>query len=86
MSLIDILQQITASATAPNAQQVDQVTRAASKDELRGGITDALTTEQIDQLLEEKPEWLIAERESYQNVLGEQRRLKAVRAEQAREK
>ena len=52
----------------------------------RGGVGDALTTEQIDQLLEEKPEWLIAERESYQNVLGEQRRLKAVRAEQAREK
>lgn len=50
----------------------------------RGGVGDALTTEQIDQLLEEKPEWLVAERESYQNVLSEQRRLKAVRAEQAR--
>ncbi|WP_029111484.1 DUF5997 family protein [Mycobacterium sp. URHD0025] len=51
----------------------------------RGGVGDALTTEQIDQLLEEKPEWLMAERESYTNVLQEQRRLKAVRAEQARE-
>jgi hypothetical protein len=51
----------------------------------RGGITDALTTEQISQLLEEKPEWLVAERESYQEVLREQRRLKALRAEQARE-
>lgn len=51
----------------------------------RGGVGDALTTEQIDQLLQEKPEWLIAERESYQNVLAEQRRLKAVRAEQARD-
>ncbi|MFV8165506.1 DUF5997 family protein [Mycobacterium sp. 134] len=51
----------------------------------RGGVGDALTTEQIDQLLEEKPEWLVAERESYQNVLTEQRRLKALRAEQARE-
>ena len=46
----------------------------------RGGITEALTTEQIDALLEEKPDWLIAERESYQNTLQEQRRLKALRA------
>ncbi|WP_135453514.1 DUF5997 family protein [Mycobacterium sp. DL99] len=51
----------------------------------RGGVGDALTTEQIDQLLEEQPEWLIAERESYTNVLQEQRRLKAQRAEQARD-
>ena len=51
----------------------------------RGGVVDALTTEQIDALLEEKPEWLIAERESYQAVLREERRLKALRADQARE-
>jgi hypothetical protein len=51
----------------------------------RGGITEALTTEQIDALLEEKPEWLIAERESYQTVLQEQRRIKALHAEKARE-
>lgn len=51
----------------------------------RGGVTDALTTEQIDALLAEMPDWLVAERESYQNVLSEQRRLKAARAEQARE-
>jgi len=51
----------------------------------RGGITDALTTEQIGQLLEERPEWLVAERESYQEVLREQRRLKALQAEKARE-
>lgn len=50
----------------------------------RGGVTDALTTEQISQLLEELPEWLVAERESYQAVLREERRLKAQRAEQAR--
>ena len=43
----------------------------------RGGVTDALTTEQINQLLEEKPDWLVAERESYQSVLREERRLKA---------
>ncbi len=50
----------------------------------RSGITDALTTEQINELLEEKPDWLVAERESYQGVLSEERRLKAQRAEQAR--
>ena len=51
----------------------------------RGGVGDALTTEQITELIEEKPAWLIAERESYQAVLTEQRRLKALRAEQVRE-
>lgn len=51
----------------------------------RGGIVDALTTGQIDVLLEEKPDWLIAERESYRAVLSEQRRLKALRAQQTRE-
>ncbi len=47
----------------------------------RGGVSDALTTEQIEQLLEEKPEWLVAERENYEAVLSEQRRVKAQRAE-----
>ncbi|MEV0674814.1 DUF5997 family protein [Mycobacterium sp. NPDC050441] len=51
----------------------------------RGDVGDALTTEQIDQLLGEKPEWLVAERESYQSVLREERRLKSLRAEQARD-
>ena len=37
------------------------------------------------QLLEEKPEWLVAERESYQSVLREERRLKALHEDQARE-
>ena len=50
----------------------------------RGGVTEALTTEQIDALLAEKPDWLVAERESYQAVLQEQRRVKALHAEQAR--
>ena len=52
----------------------------------RGGVVDALTTEQINALLEEKPDWLIAERESYQNVLREEQRLKSQRADQARER
>lgn len=52
----------------------------------RNDVDNALTTEQISQLLAEKPPWLAAERESYQEVLREQRRLKALHAEQAREK
>ena len=50
----------------------------------RGGGTEALTTEQIDARLADKPDWLVAERESYQNVLAEERRLKALRAEKTR--
>ena len=49
----------------------------------RGGVTEALSSDAITALLEDKPEWLIAERESYQNVLTEQRRLKSLRAEKA---
>ncbi|BBX83299.1 DUF5997 family protein [Mycolicibacterium aubagnense] len=51
----------------------------------RGGVEKALTTEQIEQLLEELPDWLVIERESYQQVLREQRRVKALHADQARE-
>ena len=50
----------------------------------RGGITEALTTEQIEALLAQMPEWLIIERESYQAVLREERRLKAARADARR--
>ncbi|RRE01227.1 hypothetical protein D9R13_19150 [Mycobacteroides abscessus subsp. massiliense] len=50
----------------------------------RGGVEEALTTDQINQLLEEQPDWLIAERESYQNVLREERRVKALHADKAR--
>lgn len=52
----------------------------------RGGVADALTTEQINALLEEKPSWLVTERESYQAVLHEQRRVKALHAERARKR
>lgn len=51
----------------------------------RNDVETALTTEQIAALLEEMPDWLVAERESYQAVLREERRLKAARADQARE-
>ena len=47
----------------------------------RGGITEALTSEQIVALLEEQPDWLIAERATYQTMLAEQRRLKATAAQ-----
>ncbi|WP_431239445.1 DUF5997 family protein [Mycolicibacterium aichiense] len=50
----------------------------------RGGVVDALTTEQIEALLADKPDWLVAERESYQNVLAEQRRVKALHADKGR--
>ncbi|WP_293307831.1 DUF5997 family protein [Mycolicibacterium sp.] len=46
----------------------------------RGGVTEALTTDEIKALLEDQPEWLVAERENFQNVLVEERRLKALRA------
>ena len=51
----------------------------------RGGVENALTTKQITQLLDEMPQWLVAERENYQEVLREQRRVKALHAERARE-
>ena len=51
----------------------------------RSGVDNVLTTEQIAALLEDKPEWLVAERESYQEVQREQRRIKALHADQARE-
>ena len=50
----------------------------------RGGVTEALTTEQITALLEEKPDWLVAERESFQAVLSEERRVKALQADKPR--
>ena len=51
----------------------------------RNGVGDALTTEEINRIIAEDPEWLAAERESYQEVLREEKRLKKLRAEQARE-
>jgi hypothetical protein len=48
----------------------------------RNNVETAMTTEQINQLLEEMPDWLVAERESYQEVLREERRLKEQRTQQ----
>ncbi|WP_172383274.1 DUF5997 family protein [Streptomyces sp. MNP-20] len=49
----------------------------------RGGVTEALTTEQIDALKEERPEWLERERATQAEVRKETVRLKAKKAEQA---
>ncbi len=50
----------------------------------RAGITDPLTSEEINALLEEKPEWLVAEQRSFEEVREEDRRVAAKRREQAR--
>ncbi|MFE5338962.1 DUF5997 family protein [Isoptericola sp. NPDC056578] len=49
----------------------------------RGGITEPLTTEQIDELRDEPPAWLLAERETAAKVREEEDRVKAREAEQA---
>jgi hypothetical protein len=49
----------------------------------RGGVTEALSSEQITALLEQSPDWLVAERENYQSVLSDERRLKSIRAQGA---
>ncbi|MFE7135581.1 DUF5997 family protein [Streptomyces sp. NPDC057638] len=48
----------------------------------RGGITDPLTTEQIEALRQESPEWLVRERATQAEVRKETVRLKEKRAEQ----
>lgn len=42
----------------------------------RAGVTDPLTTEQIRELLEAKPEWLLRERETHAAVMAENARIK----------
>ncbi|MEU3964719.1 DUF5997 family protein [Streptomyces buecherae] len=49
----------------------------------RGGVTEPLTTQQIDALKEERPEWLERERATQAEVRNEAVRLKAKKAEQA---
>ncbi|MFX4295352.1 DUF5997 family protein [Streptomyces bohaiensis] len=48
----------------------------------RGGVTEALTTEQIQELRDERPEWLERERGTQADVRRETVRLKQKRAEQ----
>lgn len=49
----------------------------------RGGVTEALTTEQIEAIKREEPEWLHRERETQAGVRKEAARLKARDAERA---
>lgn len=49
----------------------------------RGGVTQALTTEQIEALKQEQPEWLVKERATQAEVRKEAARLKQRDAEQA---
>lgn len=49
----------------------------------RGGVTEALTTEQIDAPADENPEWLCSERATQAEVRKETVRIKEKRAEQA---
>jgi hypothetical protein len=46
----------------------------------RGGVSDALTTDEIRQLLEQMPEWLVAERSTQAAVRAENARVKQQRA------
>ncbi|MFZ3555629.1 MULTISPECIES: DUF5997 family protein [unclassified Streptomyces] len=50
----------------------------------RGGVTEALTTEQIEAIKDENPEWLQAERATQADVRKENVRVKKLHAEQAR--
>ena len=46
----------------------------------RGGVTDALTTEQIDALLADQPDWLVAERASLVEVRKDEKRIREQQA------
>ncbi|MFK0019417.1 DUF5997 family protein [Streptomyces sp. NPDC090798] len=52
----------------------------------RGGVTEALTTEQIDALKQEDPGWLRRERATQAEVRKEEVRIKEKRAEQHTER
>ncbi|MEO9326427.1 DUF5997 family protein [Gordonia aurantiaca] len=53
---------------------------------VRNGITEALTTTQINELLAEMPEWLSAEQAKQVEVRREQRRIKSLREDKRRER
>ena len=43
---------------------------------VRAGITEALTTDQINAIKDENPDWLVRERETYKEFRAEEARLK----------
>jgi hypothetical protein len=47
----------------------------------RAGVTDPLTSDQIQELLQTKPAWLVREREVHAGVMAENARIKRDRAE-----
>ncbi|WP_037571498.1 DUF5997 family protein [Phaeacidiphilus oryzae] len=51
----------------------------------RGGVTEALTSDQIEALKEENPDWLQRERATQAAVREEARRLKEKQAQEAQE-
>lgn len=51
---------------------------------VRGGISEALTTDQINALLDEMPDWLKAERATHIAVLREERRVRSLHADRRR--
>ncbi len=50
MALIDVLQQIINSATTPEPHQVDQISREASRENLKSSVGEALRSKQTPQL------------------------------------
>ncbi|MGW5522014.1 DUF5997 family protein [Gordonia sp. NPDC003950] len=52
---------------------------------IRGEITEALTTDQINALLDDMPDWLAAERTKHVEVLREERRVKSLHADRRRD-
>ena len=50
MALFDVLQQILNSAKAPEPQQIDQISREASRDELKSSVGEALRSKETPQL------------------------------------
>ncbi|WP_433612384.1 DUF5997 family protein [Prescottella agglutinans] len=46
----------------------------------RGGVSEALTTAEIDALLADQPDWLVAERASLVEVRKEEKRIKELHA------
>ncbi len=50
MALIDVLQQVLNNARAPEQQQIDQITREASRDDLKTGVGEALRSKETPQL------------------------------------
>ena len=56
MALFDVLQQILNSAKAPEPQQIDQISREASRDELKSSVGEALRSKETPQLSQIVPD------------------------------